>query len=111
MGEGLVIVDTSVLPFTLACSVVVLELLYLWVRAARLPSTRWRAIWATVGALAFFSLLLTDIGGLGASFAYALTTVSKLPLARIGWAATILLVLVMLGIEVHWLVRKSTGHP
>ena len=101
------------LTIILACSVVVLELLYLWVRATRLPSTRWRATWATVGALGFFLVLLTDVGGLGASFAYALTTVSKLPLARIGWAFTVLLVFVMIGIEVYRLARtrNSKGHP
>jgi hypothetical protein len=92
-------VHASVLPVILTCSVFVLELAFLWVRAARLPSTRWRAIWATTGTLACFAVLLTNVGGLGASCAYGLIAVSALPLARIGWAFTVLLVLVMLGIE------------
>ena len=77
----------------------------------RLPTRRWRAIWATTGALGFFAVLLTNVGGLGASFAYGLATVSALPLARIGWASTGLFVHVMLGLEVRRLARKSNGHP
>jgi hypothetical protein len=106
------LVDASVVAIILVSSVFVLELAFLWVRAARLPSTRWRAFWATIGTLGFFTVLLTNVGGLGASFAYGLTAVSALPLARIGWACTVLLVLVMLGLELYRLarVRKSEEH-
>jgi hypothetical protein len=105
--------DASAFTVILACSVFALGPAIEWVRAARQPSRRFQAIWATAGELAFFALLLSNVGGLGASFAFAITTVFALLYARILWAATVLVGLVILGIEVRRLARArdSEGRP
>jgi hypothetical protein len=111
--EELALTDSTVLPVILALSVLALGVAIDWMRAARLPSARLRAIWDSVGGLAFCALLLTNVGGLGASFAYGLMAVSALPLAWIVWAAVILFELVMLGIEMNRLAsaRDSESRP
>jgi CDP-diglyceride synthetase len=99
--------ESPVLPAALLFTGLVIGLAVQWIRAVRLPSRRWRAIGNTVGGLVILVVILTDIGGLGASFGALLATMPSFFV--LVWAVADLILLVALGVELNRLARTRDG--
>ncbi len=108
--------EVPILPTILVIALFTLLLAIEWVRAARLPAARWRAIWNSVVVLVLLALLLTNVGGLGRIYGSLIRMLLALgaatPIVEVLWAAIDLILLVVLGVEVNRLarVRDSKGH-